>query len=244
MKHTQAPYPCVRQPAHPTHPCIHISSPTTQARTRTQKQKEGRAWGLSPGGNISGGSCSSVPPPCSALLARGGGGCATGQRAEPSPGCLPTPLGRDFRDRGPGDSDQQRPYPPPGLPPSSVTVLGVCFSAIRDVPKIVPPSPPSISGTFSSFQIEAHGHFLFFPPGGFILLIIVGGELRGTLLHTYCVLEPGLGPLGGAAFCWKLPLTWGWGEAFQDPQGCPKPQRVPNPGSTGFFLSVHTYDKV
>lgn len=27
-----------------------------------QKQREGRAWGLSPGGNISGGSRSSVPP--------------------------------------------------------------------------------------------------------------------------------------------------------------------------------------
>lgn len=53
---------------------------------------------------------SSSVPPCSALLAGGGGGCT--KREEPSPGCLPTPLGRDFRERGPGDSDKQRPCPP------------------------------------------------------------------------------------------------------------------------------------
>lgn len=71
------------------------SSPTTQAKTRTQKQREGRASGLRLGTNIPGGSGS--------LLLRSrlpGLGEGRPRGAQPSLGCLPTPLGRDFRERG------------------------------------------------------------------------------------------------------------------------------------------------
>lgn len=56
------------------------SSPTTQAKTRMQKQREGRAWGLRPGTNISGGS---APLCLCAQLSRLGEGETTWSRALP-----------------------------------------------------------------------------------------------------------------------------------------------------------------
>lgn len=51
---------------------------------------------------------------CPSVLSTPGWGRGRGRlhRAEPSPGRLPTPLGRDFRERGPGDRNNQRLCPP------------------------------------------------------------------------------------------------------------------------------------
>lgn len=49
---------------------------------------------------------------CPCVLSALGWGRGRLHSAEPSPGRLPTPFGRDFRERGPGDTDNQRLCPP------------------------------------------------------------------------------------------------------------------------------------
>lgn len=102
-RHTHTSHDC-RVPA-PAHPFL----PHPRHRPRPECRSRGRAG---PGACVQEPTFLGALLLCASALSSPGWGRGRLRGAEPSPGCLPTPLGRDFRDRGPGDSDKQRPHPP------------------------------------------------------------------------------------------------------------------------------------
>lgn len=127
LRSTQAPYVCKLHCTSQSHSCTHTphcygvptptppprsSSPTVQTRTTTQRQRKGRAQGLCPERNISGGSV----PRCSVLQARGGGG---GGCTEQSPPLAASPrLLAGTSERGAQVTETIRGYARPCWPPS------------------------------------------------------------------------------------------------------------------------------